>query len=344
MKGLVLCVLLCGLCSALAAISLQGLHVSGNKILNGNNQVVTLRGVDRSGTEFACIQGNGIFNGPNNQSSINAILSWNANIVRVPLNEDCWLGINGVLPAYGGTNYQVAIQQFVNLLNSNGIVVILDLHWTAPGNTPATGQLPMPDTDHSITFWQQVAQAYATNSMVIFDLFNEPYPDSNQNTTAAWVCWLKGGTCPGFSYQAAGMQQLVTAVRSQGAKNILMLGGINYSNTLAQWYQYMPVDPLQNLAASWHSYNFNTCSQQTCWDQTIAPLAQKVPIIAGEIGESDCAGGYITPLMNWMDSKGLHYLAWTWNTWDCDTGPALITSYSGAATGFGQAYKAHIAP
>jgi hypothetical protein len=35
------------------------------------------------------------------------------NVVRIPLNEDCWLGINGVNPAYGGYNYQKAIGDFV---------------------------------------------------------------------------------------------------------------------------------------------------------------------------------------------------------------------------------------
>src|SRR4051812_43892892 len=75
--------------------SIQGLHVLGNKIVNGANQPLKLVGVNRSGGEYMCVQDRGIWDGPVDQASINAILSWNVNIVRIPLNEDCWLNING---------------------------------------------------------------------------------------------------------------------------------------------------------------------------------------------------------------------------------------------------------
>jgi len=47
----------------------------------------------------------------------------------------------------------------------------------------------MPNTDHSPTFWTEVANTFKGNSAVLFDLFNEPYPDSGEDTTAAWTCW-----------------------------------------------------------------------------------------------------------------------------------------------------------
>ena len=75
---------------------LKGLHVSGNRIVNGSNQPVQLRGVNRSGSEYACIKGMGVFDGPVDDASIAAMSSWKINAVRVPLNETCWLGINGV--------------------------------------------------------------------------------------------------------------------------------------------------------------------------------------------------------------------------------------------------------
>ena len=45
------------------------LHVSGNKLLNAAGQQVILRGVNRSGTEYACVQGNGIFDGEVDQAA-----------------------------------------------------------------------------------------------------------------------------------------------------------------------------------------------------------------------------------------------------------------------------------
>jgi endoglucanase len=75
-------------------------------LVDGAGHPIRLLGVDRSGTEYACAQGWGIFDGPSDAASVAAISSWDTNAVRVPLNEDCWLGINGVSSAYGGAAYE----------------------------------------------------------------------------------------------------------------------------------------------------------------------------------------------------------------------------------------------
>src|SRR6202022_1355001 len=94
--------------------------VSGNHLVDGNGQTVRLLGVNRSGTEYACIQGWGIFDGPSDAASIQAIASWHVNAVRVPLNEDCWLAINGAAAAYSGSTYQNAIVNYLNQLHAAG--------------------------------------------------------------------------------------------------------------------------------------------------------------------------------------------------------------------------------
>lgn len=87
------------------------LHVSGNRILTASGQAVRLLGVNRSGGEFACIQGNGMWDGPMDQASVSAMRSWKVRVVRVPLNEECWLGTADV-PAGGasGPTYQTNVR------------------------------------------------------------------------------------------------------------------------------------------------------------------------------------------------------------------------------------------
>jgi endoglucanase len=69
----------------------------------------------------------------------------------------------------------------------------------------------------------------------------------------------------------------------------------------------------------------------------------KVPLIAGEIGENDCADTYINPLTGWLDSKHVSYLAWAWEVgFACETGPGLITSYAGTPTPYGKGYEHHL--
>jgi hypothetical protein len=328
-----------------APAAIQGLHVSGNQILNAANQPVRLLGVNRSGGEYMCVQGRGIWDGPVDAQSIQYMLTWKINAVRIPLNEDCWLAINGVAPTMSGSTYRQAVVDYVNLLNGNGLIAILDLHWTAPAAEQANKQSPMPNMDHTPAFWQSVASTFKGNSSVIFDLFNEPYPASNADTDASWLCWRDGGSCSGVSFPVAGMQVLVTSVRNTGATNIIMLGGLQYSNALSQWLTYKPFDPAGNLVASWHSYNFNLCSKEDCWNNRILPVLQQVPLVAGEIGENDCAHGYIDPLMAWLDAHHTGYLAWTWDDWAdlCAKGPVLITDYKGTQTDYGRGFKDHLA-
>jgi len=304
-------------------------------------------------TTYECVQGYGIFDGPNDQASITAMKSWGpVNAVRVPLNEACWNGESYVDAAYSGAAYQQAIVNYVNLLNANGIVAILDLHWTDgayTGNSSgcssaeAVCQKPMPDAAQAIPFWTSVAQTFKGDDAVIFDLFNEPYASrATGDTTSGWICWRDGGTCNGIGYQVAGMQSMVNAVRSTGATNVLMLGGEEYSNDLTGWLQYEPTDPDNNLVASWHSYNFNTCGNQSCWTSEVAPVIAKVPVVPGEIGENDCAGSYLDSLTSWLETESTGFLAWTWDDWTggCSSGPVLITDYSGTPTAYGAAYKA----
>jgi len=325
--------------------AITNLKVAGNQLVDTSGKPVILHGVDRSGTEFACVQpGNLIFNGPNDQTSVNAMKTWNINAVRIPLNEDCWLGINGLPSSVSGQVYREAVSEFVQLFIKNDVYVIIDLHWTANGNNIAKGQAPMPNTDHSIDFWKSVATYFKGNDTIIFDLFNEPFPDGgNWNDQGAWLCWRNGGSsCTGLGYEAAGMQSLVSAVRSAGATNVIMLGGLAWSNSFAQWITYLPNDTLHNIAGSWHSYNFNYCNNNGCWQQYVLPVAQKYPIIIGEMGENDCQSTYISGLMSWADQNKISYLGWTWNTWDCSQGPALITDYTGTPTNFGAGLKAHL--
>ncbi len=60
---------------------------------------------------------------------------------------------------------------------------------------------------------------------------------------SAFSTALPGERAKGFSYRAAGMQQLLDAVRATGATNVIMVGGPQYAGDLDHWLQYEPVDP-----------------------------------------------------------------------------------------------------
>ncbi|WP_316744063.1 cellulase family glycosylhydrolase [Streptomyces sp. MK7] len=328
------------------------LHVLGNKLVDADGRNRRLLGVNRSGGEFMCVQGYGIFDGPVDDAAVKAIADWKANAVRIPLNEECWLGLSDIKPEYAGANYIGAVRDLVARVEAHGMTPIVELHWTNgqyTGNSAgcsdvhATCQKPMPDAQYTPSFWKSVASTFKDDQSVVFDLFNEPYPDrATSSVTDAWKCWRDGGTCPGIGYEVAGMQDLVDAVRGTGAKNVIMAGGLAYSNDLSQWLTYRPTDPAGNLVAAYHVYNFNTCSNESCWNSTIAPVAAQVPLVAGEIGENTCSHGFVDQVMKWFDDHNLSYLGWTWNTWDCSSGPSLISDYDGTPTAYGAGLRDHL--
>jgi hypothetical protein len=333
------------LISSTASASALSIKVQGNHLVNEDGVTIRLLGVDRSGSEFECLRTNRlnpVFDGPSNAASVKAMVSWHINAVRVPLNEDCWLGINGV--AIGGAMYRNQIVRYVHTLEAYGLYVILDLHYAAPGTNVAASQWPMADADHSPTFWTSVAETFKSNHAVLFDLFNEPYGIS-------WPCWLNGCQAsygsPSVTYETAGMQQLVDAVRSTGATTPLMLGGLDYASDLSSWRPYEPKDPDHQLVVSFHAYNFGGCEYLACWAANVAPLAKVVPVVTGEFGEDNCGDTFDLAFMPWADRHGVSYLGWTWNAtdagWTCSGGPALIEDYGGKPTAYGIALKEHLA-
>lgn len=341
--------------TAVAFGGAPSLHVSGRGLFTAHGRRVVLHGVNFPGAEFLCAKGRGIWDGPVDQASVTAMRSWHVNAVRVPLNEDCWNGEPYLKLRYRGVVYQRAVAAYVQLLNRNGLVAILDLHrsdgrYAGPGahcktTVKAFCMKPMPDAAHAIPFWISVARTFKTNNAVIFDAFNEPFPNRAPGAAEAeaWQCWQLGGNCTGIGYQVAGMQSLVTAIRSTGARNVIMLPGLVYANDLSGWLAHEPRDPDHNIAASWHIYPWNPCAGRPCWNSQVAPVIARVPVVVGEFGETNCADNRINPLMRWLDLRGTGYLAWAWNaTWTCTVGPSLIRSWAGAPTLYGAGYRQHL--
>lgn len=355
--------------TSIRAQALAGsLIVSGNHLVNtATGATVVPRGVNRSGTEYACIQGWGIFDGPSDAASIAAIAAWGATIVRIPLNEDCWLGINGVAPAYGGATYRNAIVAYVNALHSAGLYAELSLIWGAPGSYQATYQSGAPDEDHSPAMWASLAATFAGDHQVILAPWGETIVD--------WNCFRDGGVCEATygpvntPYNTAGMQQAVTVMRGAGYHGPIAIPCIDYANDCVDnppyfggqtdgnggsggtWLNHAPTDTLTpaQLVGEMHVYGKNVCSSVACLDATVGTQTS-VPFLFGETGEtydgSDCnnTSTHISTFMNWADSHTpqVGYEAWTWDTWGA-CNESLITNYGGTPYGvYGSFVRAHL--
>jgi hypothetical protein len=301
------------------------LQVVGNQIVAPANAgcTVRLQGVNADGMEFDASGAQGPPGQGITATVAEAVTAWQANIVRIPMNQDWWFGCGG--GGTNGANYQAIIDSIVNYCSANNAYALLDLHWSGnqTGATPPCGtgwgsdqsindggsrQQFMPD-DNSVTFWSSVAAHYANNPAVLFDMYNEPF-DYN---SGGWSVWLNGGTntdvcctaVTGISvtFHTPGMQALMNAIRGAGANNIVVAGGLDYAYDLTGLAYGLCGGPC-NLTdtANGHGVMYSTHIYPTkgtapYWlpsdgDAKVSIAAVNYPVIVGEFGQGNVVNGY----------------------------------------------------
>ncbi len=309
-----------------------GYHVMGNQVYDAKGKTHLFRGLDRPSLEWSS-QGDHL----SVTDFVNMGQAWHANVVRIPLNQDFWLS-DPSNPSYDNT-YPRTVDNMVHFAETNGLDVILDLHWSDQGDY-STGaaclakggcQQCMAD-QNSLTFWTQLATKYANDGHVLFELYNEPH-------SVSWSSWLSGGSSAGCntggSFTVAGMQQLYDAVRATGAQNLVVIGGLNWAYDLSG----VPANRVQgyNIIYNTHPYA-SKCAGGACgvasFTQNFGFLAATDPVIATEFGDGDCSAGFYQTFTDYTQSNGIHWTGWAYyvpGASDICGFPALISDWNGTA-------------
>jgi len=339
--------------AALAATATQGvvqakaesssmplpLKVVGTQVLNSKNEPVLLRGVNCASMEWTSDGQGHIL-----QSVKVAINDWHVNHIRLPLAQDRWFG-KAPEQKDEGKAYRALVKEVVDLCASKGVYIILDLHWSDVGEWGQNiGQHSMPD-ENSLAFWKDIAPVYANHPAVIYDLYNEPHD-------VTWDIWLNGGTVTDRpnnrrggtpkTFQAVGMQKLLDTVRATGAKNVIIVGGLNWAYDFDGILDGRQLkDPNGNgVIYANHAYN-NKGHPVEVWIARMEAAAVKLPVIVSEFGGSGgpnrrtgrSGGGPANPSGDdWL----LHVLQviqdrnWSWTAWDFhpQAGPTLISDWN----------------
>ena len=352
--------------------------VSRGRFVDGSGKPVQLRGVNVSGPEFVSVQGwsKSPWGAQSGDTTPNwdAMKSWKVNSVRIPLNEASWLGYEckddsgRTRDPDPGHNYQATIKRAVQSATAAGLYVILDLHWSAPGDFCPLAQNPMADADHSLEFWKSIATVFKSAPNVLFELFNEPFFFWTSPGSDPWKVLRDGGTftkyvtgsasryTADYTWQSAGMQQMLDTIRRTGAKNVVLVGAPSWSQDLSQWVSHQPRDPLHQLGAVWHAYPDSGDAGSTRasvpkhgpdayrWAERV--IAAKVPLVISETGDRNAPGTkdapFVSRLLPWADRHGASYLGWAWDVWNHHDN-VLIKDKAGTPTdGYGTYFRQHL--
>jgi hypothetical protein len=253
----------------------SALRVVGNKILNQEGKEVWLQGLNVMSLDWS----------PTGERVLLttkvALEEWKANLIRLPVKEHYWFGTDASQKD-GGKAYRELVDAVINMTANRGAYVLLDLH-----------RYRAPKKEHA-DFWKDAATRYKDHPALIFDLFNEPHGTS-------WEVWRNGGfvaekkegvdetaflseeekIANNVGFRSVGMQGLLDAVRSTGAKNVVLAGGLDYGYDLSGIAKGFALD---DKGGNGIIYGSHIYPWKKGYQDKVLVIADKYPILSGENG------------------------------------------------------------
>jgi endoglucanase len=209
-------VLLPAITFAQTPVSQNGaLKVSGNKILNKNNQAVSFSGPSYfwSNTGWG---GERFYN----SGTVNYFRSnWNAGIVRAAMGVD---ESGGYL--WDASN-KTRAKAIIDAAIANGMYVIIDWHSHKAENY----------RQQAIDFFREMAQTYGAYDNIIYEIYNEPL-------AVSWSATIKPYA-----------QAVIGAIRAVDPDNIIIVGTPNWSQDVDA-ASLDPITGYSNIAYTLHFY------------------------------------------------------------------------------------------
>lgn len=267
------------------------LFVSGGRLVNAEGQPVALRGVSTHGI--------GWFPEYVNADAFRTLRDdYGVNAIRIALYTEESGGY-----CTGGDRQQLSrlVAEGVACAAELGMYAIIDWHTLSDGD-------PNRHADEAEAFWREMAQTYAGQDNVLYEICNEP----NGGTTWASV--------------RAYAQRIIPVIREYDGDAVILVGTPNWCQQL-DGPVGSPVDD-DNVMYTLHFYA--TTHGQALRDELERALDQGLPVFISECSICEASGNGRVDYASadaWMAlirRRGLSYVAW--NLSNKDEAAALIRS------------------
>jgi Endoglucanase len=312
----------------------EEIRVVGNRLQTAAGREVWLQGVNVPSLEWSS-KGENVL-----RSVVVAIEDWKANVVRLPVKDTYWFG-KGEDQSDGGKRYRELVDAAVTLAANRGAYLVLDLH-----------QYRAPREEH-LAFWTDAATRYGNHPAVLFDLLNEAH-------STTWEVWRNGGyvaerkagadednfltdeerIAARLGYRSPGMQKVLETVRAAGARNVVVVGGLDYAYDLSGILRGYALEEKGGNGIMYASHIYPWKSD---WQGKMLDIAARHPILVGEVGADnrkqpwEKAENFVQPETWLPDMLGLiqkHRLNWTGWSFHPKAGPRMLADWRYTPTSY----------
>jgi hypothetical protein len=286
------------------------LQVDGNRLLAPDGQTVVLRGL--MPPDPARLRADRRFD----RAFFEGIAATGVNAVRIPIHPERWVRDPDYLWRY--------LDPVVTWTGELGLYVILDWHYI--GNIATGAGENMPDIEQepvalTLDFWRQVASRYASAPHALFEIWNEPA----EIEAPVW---------------RSHAEQIIATIRATGARQVVIVGGTDWSRDLSD-FRAAPLSDDQ-VAYAAHIYPAHSAAM---WDFWFGNLARSHPVLLTEWGYMDenradgpvylrgSEAQYGAPLLAYAEARRMGWVAcWYDDTWL----PPMYGKGMKAVTGYGR--------
>ncbi len=301
------------------------IRVEGNRFVNEAGATLVFQGVNIEDPDDLELEGHW------NKGLFEAIASWNANIVRVPIHP----------PRFrrrGADAYFELLDQAVLWANELGLYLIVD--WHSIGNL-LQGRFQdeqyLTSTTETEQFFRAAGIRYrGVPTVALYELFNEPtFGSKGKLGSSSWSEWKS------FN------EKLIDTLRAQHPEAIALVAGFDWA------YDLRPVAgaPIERPAVAYVAHPYPGKAKPPYpakWDEQFGFVSERYPLIATEIGymrpdepgahvPAIDTGTYGPDITHYLAQKSASWVAWCFSpSWT----PTLISDWSYTPSASGTHFRA----
>jgi endoglucanase len=257
------------------------LHTSGTQILTESNEPILLRGVNISSNNWSDDYAKW-----HPQAVTAAVYEWNANVIRTRVFQNDFISN----PNSFFTNLE---REIINPARQSNAYVII--HPWIEDNA----SLP---NDQTVEMWKAIANRYANDPTIIYDLLAEPRDITHQELRDAYT-------------------RLIPVVRHQNPKALIMVTGTDWGRDVNYWLD----DPLPFDNLVYRSNPYNRVGE---FEGLFTRIALQHPVFLGEFGADESLTmdlDAVKKLISLSQQLNIGWTAWNFSSSGC---PCLLSDES----------------